>query len=167
MAQKIEEVKLLVSTAKQELSSAIASKASTATVNKKFNELQSAITALQDLSDDYVAADSALKEELTALIANTKAEIIDLILAGDKANADAFEKEIAKLRAEIEALQNAMNDELAKLREEMEAMKNATNEDIKEAEKDAKVLPTVVASTALTGEIALLAWLIIKRKLVK
>jgi histidine ammonia-lyase len=57
---------------------------------------------LQEVSDDYVSADSALKEELTALLTNTKAEIAELILEGDKANADALEEEIAKLRAEIE-----------------------------------------------------------------
>ena len=72
-----------------------------------------------------------------------------MIIAGDKANADALEEEIAKLRAEIEAL------------------KNATNENIKEAESNAQVLPTVIASVAVLGDIALLVWLIIKRKIVK
>ena len=147
--QAINSATELVNNAKTELNAAIALKADTATVTAKFNEVESAIDILQELSDDYVSADSALKEELTTLITNTKAEIIELIIAGDKANADALEEEIAKLRAEIEAL------------------KNATNEDIKEAESNAKVLPTVIASVAVLGDIALLVWFIIKRKIVK
>jgi hypothetical protein len=136
----------LVNTAKSELNSAIALKADTATVTAKFNEVESAIDILQKLSDDYVSADSALKEELTTLIADTKEEIIELILAGDKANADALEKEIAKLRAEIEEL------------------KKATNENIKQAESNAKVLPTAIASAAVVGNIAIALWLFIKRR---
>ena len=67
----------------------------------------------------------------------------------DKANADALKEELAKLRAEIEAL------------------KNATNENIEKAESNAQVLPTVIASVAVLGDIALLVWFIIKRKIVK
>ena len=48
-----------------------------------------------------------------------------------------------------------------KLRADIEALKNATNEDIKEAESNAQVLPTVIASGAVLGDIALLVWLII------
>ena len=104
---------------------------------------------MQELSDDYVSADSALKEELTTLITNTKGEIVELILAGDKANADALEEEIVKLRAEIED------------------MKKSTVEEIKQAESSAKVLPTVIASIAILGDIAIALWLIIKRKKAK
>ena len=136
----------LVNGAKAELTSAIALKADTATVTAKFNEVETAIDILQELSDDYLSADSAIKEELTTLITNTKTEIVGLILAGDKANADALEEEIAKLRAEIEN------------------MKKSTYEEIKQAESSAKVLPTVLASVAVAGDIALAVWLIIKHK---
>jgi len=165
--QAIDSATTLVNNAKTELNAVIALKADSATVTAKFTEVQSAIAILQGLSDDYLSADTELKEELTTLISNTKAEIIELIIAGDKVNADALEEEIAKLRAEIEALKNATNEDVADLRAEIEALKNATNEDIKEAESNAQVLPSVIASVAVLGDIALLVWLIIKRKIVK
>ena len=58
-------------------------------------------------------------------------------------------------------------EEISKLRAEIEALKNATGEDIKEAESNAKVLPTVIASVAVLGDIALALWFIIKRKIFK
>ena len=70
-----------------------------------------------------------------------------MIIAGDKENADALAEEIAKLRAEIEA------------------MKNTTDENIENARSNAKTLPSVLAGIALAGDVALAVWFIIKRKI--
>ena len=147
--EAVNSAKDLVSKAKEELAIAIAKKADADTVSYKFSQVESAIDLLEDLSDDYVSADTALKGELTTLINSTKSEIIELVLAGDKANADALAEEIAKLR------------------EEIGAMNNATNEAIKTAEANAKVVPTVIAIVAVAGDIALAVWYFMKRRLLK
>ena len=49
----------------------------------------------------------------------------------------------------------------------MEGKKEKTNENIEKKESSAQVLPTVIASVAVLGDIALLVWFIIKRKTVK
>lgn len=126
---------VLVNNAKMELSSAIAFKADSDVVAAKFKEVQSAITTLENLYDDYISADVALMAEFRTMIENTQTEIIGLVLSGDKANAQALEE-----------------------------LKNSLNQEISQAEKDAKVLPTTIAGGALAGDFALLFWILSKRK---
>ena len=129
-----------------DIAALVSNKADVTLVNEKINELKDLIDVLDAVKDNYITADTELKEELTALITNTKAEIVELILAGDKANADVLEEEIAKLRAE------------------MEDIKKSTSEEIKQAEASTKDLLTVIAGVAAAGDVLFAVWLFSKRK---
>ncbi|MBQ2774230.1 MAG: hypothetical protein IJF45_07835, partial [Clostridia bacterium] len=67
----------LVNNAKTELQAAIDTKADAATMTAALADLQAAIAALENVKDNYIAADAALKAELEAAIAAAKQEAMD------------------------------------------------------------------------------------------
>ena len=95
-----------LSASKTELSQAIAAKADAAEVQAKLDEVYDTLAALQVMYNNYMDADQALKEELLETIDLVKQEIIAMIVAGDKANADKLAETEEKLAQVEEKLSN-------------------------------------------------------------
>ena len=133
--------KTLVDAAKTELQEAIDKKADTETVNAAIENLQTAIDALEEVKDNYVTADTALKQELTEAIATAKQETIaatktlvdaaktELQEAIDKkADTETVNAAIANLQTAIDTV-DAVSGALESTKTELElAIKNGDTE---------------------------------------
>ena len=136
-AAAVDSATALVNNAKTELQAAINTKADAATVNDALVALRDAITALENVKDNYITADDALKADLEAAIVRARAEAI--IIANDlvdnakvelqavidtKADAAAVNDALASLRDAISVLEAAKDNYVAAdaaLKAELEA----------------------------------------------
>ena len=135
-SEAIGAAQLLVDNAKAELQTAIDTKADTATVNAAIANLQNAITALEAVKDNYISADAALKLELEAAIERAKQEAIE-----------------------------AAKGYVPYMGENGNWWIGESDTGIKvEADNGLAILAIVIGSLALVSNIALAAWLFIKKK---
>ena len=135
-SEAIGAAQVLVDNAKAALQTAIDTKADTATVNAAIANLQNAITALEAVKDNYISADAALKLELEAAIERAKQEAIEAA------------------KGYIPYIGTNGNWWIGE-----------SDTGIKvEADNGLAILAIVIGSLALVSNIALAAWLFIKKK---
>ena len=167
---EFEEARISLAIALARMNTAIEQRASSTTLNDALTELWAAIEALEAAKDSYVGADAQLKAELLTTMNELQAAVTALESARkDYVNADAALK--AELLSAIEAAKqsaiNAARSEAPYIGENGNWWIAGSDTGICATAKEssgAVVAATTVGGVALAGDVALLAWLLIKRK---
>ncbi len=167
---EFEEARISLAIALARMNTAIEQRASSTTLNDAIAELWVAIEALEAAKDNYIGADAQLKAELLATMNELQAAITALEGAkSDYVSADAALK--AELLSAIETAKqtaiNAAKNEAPYIGENGNWWIAGADTGIcatAEESNGAVVAATTVGGIALAGDVALLAWLLIKRK---
>ncbi len=173
----IEAAKGAAETANDELQTLLEGKLSTAeaALNKSISDLESKLDqAIIDLKVLIETTDNENDEVMKAAVENLISLIEALEIAGKKSDEalkvelEAIEKE---LNAEIEALKQALKEAIEKASKEnteLEEKLNDADEKVKEALldeiKSSIILPIVIGCISVAGNIALVVYILIKRK---
>ncbi len=133
-----------VNDAKTELNKAIAEKADTTIVNAAIKNLQDAIDVLEDVKDNYVSADTALKTELEGKIAAAQTSLTAAI--------DALSAELDNVKSELDNVKGQLEAKDSQLEAKDSALQSFVT------------VVCVLSCVALGGSGAFVVWFFVDRK---